>query len=346
MPNAVISSRPQLTIRGERRVDAEDLLTAAVVNLPWHGCAHGELHLTNWGRPGGTGAPTFALTDITLGCAVSLAMGQNDPTTLFRGEVTAIEERYGDGTPTMVLLVQDKLHRLGRTRHCRTFENQNPNDVVSQIAQEGGLQADVAFSSATNTWHQLNESDLAFLMRLSGRFGVGARLVGDVLRIKADDPDPNPIRLSAQDSVLKARLCADLNHQPTESHVYGYNLNAAAAVHHVAQTLVPPTNGQSAAATLQQLGWSGPEIVPQPWPRVPGEAQDYAQAHFQRVAGRFVEGELVCQGEPSLTSGREIELSGVSPSLLGKYRVVHCVHRFDNALGHETHIKLQRGSLS
>jgi hypothetical protein len=73
-----------------------------------------------------------------------------------------------------------------------------------------------------------------------------------------------------------------------------------------------------------------------------GFADGFAKGHFNRLAKRFISGDIRCQGEPSLRSGREIELSGVSERMAGSYRVVHCVHRFDNASGYETHLKVNR----
>ena len=55
-------------------------------------------------------------------------------------------------------------------------------------------------------------------------------------------------------------------------------------------------------------------------------------------------GEIVTSGIPSLRSGREIELSGVSPRMLGRYQVVDCRHRFDSQ-GYRTTIRVQRPDL-
>ncbi|MEW5755353.1 MAG: phage late control D family protein [Pseudomonadota bacterium] len=341
--SAFINTRPTFKLNGQSRANLEPALTAMVVNLPLHGCGHGELHLTNWGVPDGGQDPDFVLDDIALGAELEIQMGEDNPVTLFKGEITAVEERYGEGAPILVLLVQDKLHRLARARHCRTFEDQSPDDVVQSIASAAGLQADVSISTLTATWHQLNESDLAFLLRIAGRFDIGLRLVGNTLRAKAEEADSAPVALSAQDSALKVRLIADLNHQPSASAVHGYNLADDAAADHSASSMTPAPGGTSAATTLGNLSWSSDEIVPQPFARSSAEAEAYATAHFRRQAKRFIQGEIVCQGEPSLTSGREIELSGVSPRLRGIYQVVHCVHRFDSVSGYETHLKVNKG---
>jgi uncharacterized protein len=341
---AFISTRPAFKVDGSNRADMAQALLGMVINLPLHGCAHAELQLTNWGIPQGQDSPDFVLSDIGLGAQLEILMGQDNPVSLFKGDITGIEERYGGGgAPMVVLLVQDKLHRLARSRHCRSFEDQSPDDLVQSIAGDAGLQADTNLSGLTSTWHQLNESDLAFLMRIAGRFDVGIRLVGDTLRAKAEESDPNPVSLSSQDSALKVRLIADLNHQPTESTVDGYNLADDANADYTASSVTPAPTGTTGAAALNELGWTSAETVPHPFARSSGEAEAYANAHFRKQAKRFIQGDIVCQGEASLTSGREIDLSGVSSRLRGVYQIVHCVHRFDNVSGFETHLKVNKG---
>lgn len=328
------------------RPELQDALGALVVNLPLTGMAHAELELTNWGLVEGATGPGFAFQDIPLGASIQIRMGDADNgANIFEGEITAIEERYGDGAPRLCLLLQDKLHRLARKRQSRVFEEQSPDDILNTVASDAGLQADVSVSSTAATYHQLNESDLAFLLRLCGQFDCSLRLEGEVIRARAEEQDVQPIELNAQDSALRVRLTADLNHQPLQSRVLGFNAAAGDSVDASADSLAAPPAGRTAADTLDELGWDGDEIVPQPFPRNRGEAQSFADSHFRRLARRFVSGELHCLGEPGLRSGREVELGGVSPRLCGTYQVSHCVHRFDSSRGFETHLKVCRGGL-
>ncbi|GGO76221.1 hypothetical protein GCM10011348_02910 [Marinobacterium nitratireducens] len=344
--NAFINSRPVVRVDGERRDDLVEALTGLVVNLPLHGCAHAELTLTNWGTPEGASTPAWVFDDIALGAELEIDMGQPDPVRIFKGEVTAIEEQYGEGAPTLALLLQDRLHRLARARQNRSYEEYSPDEIVRAIAAEAGLRADVQVSGVNDSWHQLNESDLAFLLRLLGRFDIALRLEDDTLRARPEEPDSAPVELSAQDSALRVRLIADLNHQPRASRSQGYSVATAEAVEHSSERLSPAPEATSAADTLSRLGWPGDETVPHPFARSQAEADAYAQAHFHRMAKRFVQGDIVCQGEPTLKSGREILLSGVSPRLRGTYQVVHCSHRFDSSTGYETHLKVNRADWS
>lgn len=339
---AFISSRPNFKVDGREREDLQESLTGMVINQPLHGSAHAELNLTNWGTPEGAADPDYLFNDIGLGAQLDIEMGEDEPSLLFSGEITAIEEQYGDGAPSLALLLQDKLHRLARSRQNRSYEEQSPDDIVQAIASDAGLRAEVQVSSINDTWHQLNESDLAFLLRLLGRFDIAMRLQGDTLIAKPEQPDAQPIELDAQDSALKVRLLVDLNHQPLTSQVQGYNAGAAEAVEHDSESITPAPSGTTAADTLNAVNWPGDEIVPRPFARSNAEAQAYAEAHFHRQAKGFVKGEIICQGEAQLTTGREIDLSGVTPRLAGIYQIVNCVHRFDNESGYETHLKVNK----
>jgi phage protein D len=339
---AFVSSRPGLSVDGREDERLRDALTGMVVNLPLNGVAHAELVLTNWGLDEGERDPNVIFQGLGLGARIEISLGEEDPRRVFDGEVTGIEERYGEGAPQLVLLLQDKLHHLARRRNSRAFEDQSPDDIVQAVAGEAGLRVDSNVSSITSTFHQINESDLAFLFRLLGRFDIGLRLAGDTLRARAEEQDPEPIRLDAQDNANRVRLIADLNHQPLSPRVLGFNPGNAEATDGSADALESPPAGTTAAATLNRLGWAGEEVVPRPFARSQAEADAFAQAHFGRQAGHFLSGDIQCQGEPTLSSGREIDLQGVSERLRGTYRVVHTVHRFDGESGYETHIRVRR----
>ncbi|HWV14433.1 MAG TPA: contractile injection system protein, VgrG/Pvc8 family [Cellvibrio sp.] len=341
--SAFVSTRPQIKIAGTENTDLAEALTALAINLPLCGIAHAEIKVTNWIATGDTGEHDYGFQSIGLGESLEILIEQEDtPVPLFKGEVTALEESYGEGAPQLTILAQDKLHRLARTRHSRVFEEQSLDDVINSIASGAGLTADVSLSSTVATYHQLNESDMAFVLRLSGSLDIAARLQGDQLRVKPEQADGNPVELNAQDSALKIRLIADLNQQPRSIKVKGYNLDNDQEVNETGDSLRDPASHKTAASTLSDLGWDGEEIVPQPFPRAQGEAEALAKGHFNRAAKRFISGDIQAIGEAALRSGREIELSHVSPRFAGRYQVIHCLHQFNSASGFETHLKVNK----
>lgn len=339
---AFINIRPIVKIDGEEDSDFRQALSSFVINLPLHGSAHGELTANNWIASGDAATQDFGFQAVGFGKTLDISMGEDEQQLLFSGEITGIEERYGDGTPQLVVLVQDKLHRLARSRNNRVFEQQSVDDVISTIAGELGLSPDVNVSTTTATFHQVNESDLAFVTRLAGAFGVAVRIEGQNLRARPETADAEPLELSVHDSATKVRLLADLNHQPTKITVKGFNPSNGESVSQDCEALDNAPEGMTAKNIIEEVSWAGTNIVPQPFPRSQGEAEAYAKTHFARLAKRFISGDLICTGEPTLKSGREVDLSGVSPRFAGKYQVVHCVHCFDNARGFETRLKINR----
>ena len=344
MPDPAYSSaRPRLKIGDAERADLADALQAATLNMPLHGMAHGELLLNFFGADADDSAPDFRFTDIALGDRVQVGFGEDAALRVFDGEITGIEERYGDGAPRLVLLLQDPLHRLGRARAPRVYAATTVDDLLRAVAERAGLAHDVAVSDAASDWHQLNESDLAFLLRVIGPFGIALRMHNGVLRARAEEPDPAPITLDTADNAMTARLLADLAHQPTRSAVNGFDLRAGSDVAGARDRLEPAPAGSSAADLLGTLGWDGAEIVPRPWPATAALARAYARGHFERRARVFCSGEVVCTGDPRLRAGREVRLENVSPRMAGTWGVSHCVHSFDTGSGYRARLKLRRG---
>lgn len=338
---SVENARPILLRDG---VVLDDLAEAEVVQsvaieLPIDGRANAEIKLMNWGRRDGeTG---FQWQGIALGDAIAVAFVDPERP-VFAGQVTAIEERYGEGAPALVLLVEDALHRLARRRRSRVFEAQSPDDVLRAVASDHGLDADVAVSSASGDWHQLNETDLNFIARLAARWDIAVRCHDGGLRARAEADDPAPVAVSPQASAQHIRIIADLNHQPQGSGLRGWDFQGGDRIEDSAERLQPPPQGRAAARLLGDLGWGGTEWLGRPQPQSADQAREWAAAAFRRQARSFLSGEVLMQGNPALRVGGEVDLTEVSERLAGRYRVVHLCHRFDSAGGFISHLCIQR----
>lgn len=336
----LLSVRPRLRLDGQDRANLGEATLTLEVRLPRSGMASAELRLLNWSGAGGQ--PDFVFQDIRLGQRLDILLGEAATSAVFSGEITAIEEHYGSGAPQIVLLAEDALHKLARKRGNRAYENQSLDDVIRRIAGDAGLSADVQASSATATWLQNNESDLAFLLRQLAPLDIGLRLHDGRLRARDEETDGNPVTLRPGDKAERIRLIADLNRQPTSVTVSGYDLATDAEVNAGNDALSPAPAGQTAGTVLGKLGWTSESTFAHPFARSQSEADGLARKHFQRAANRFLYGEIVCRDTPDLRSGREIELADVSPRLAGRYRVVDCRHRFDGESGLRTHLHVQR----
>jgi phage protein D len=343
MPDPVpfANARPTARIDGLDRPNLEAAVLEAVVVQPAGGMDSAEIRLNNWG-PVGEGPPGFVFQDIALGARIELFLGQDTTTPLFDGEITAIEERYGDGAPQLILLAEDRLHRLALNRRSRVFENQSCDAVVASIAQEAGLSADVRVSQASSSLFQLNESDLAFLRRLLGRFGVAPRLRGGTLVARVEEAPTTPVPLGQDDQVRRLRVMADLARQPSRAVARGYDLKADEAVTATAERARPATRRTAARDVLTRLGWPGEELFAHPPPTTQGEADDYAAGAFAIAARRFLHGDLICDGNPAVVAGATVDIGGVSDRIAGIYRVMEATHHFSLASGYETFARIAR----
>lgn len=314
---------------------------ALQVHLPRIGMASAELRLLNWSATEG-GQPDFLFSTIRPGSTIEIFLGEGASNAIFTGDITAFEERYGDGAPQVVILAEDALHTLARQRHNRVFEAMSLDDVIQQIAGEASLQTDINVSTHRDTWLQVNESNLAFLMRQLAPYDVGLRLENQHLRARDDEPDPQPVTIDPGDNALHIRLIADLNQLPHEVTVKGYNLERDCEADASSSSLSPSASGQTGTALLTELGWEGASTLPHPFVRSQQEAESLATKQFRQRANRFIHGEIICRGTIDMHSGREVQLNNVSPRLAGRYRVMECWHQFDMDNGLRTRIKVQR----
>jgi phage protein D len=336
-----VSSRPGITLNGSPNPDMVKALLDVTVRAPEAGMTSAEIRLVNWGdKP--DKPVTFMFDTVSVGDKIEIAFGLAQQKTVFKGDITGIEERYGEGAPQIVLLAEDALHKLARHREQRVFEQTSPNDIVNTLASDVGLKADVKLSDTPGTYHQLNESNLHFLRRLAARYAVTPRCVDGTLICREREPLPTPVTLDAGDTLKRLRVVADLNRQPVQVKVTGYDLAAASPADSTATKLLVPANGPTAAAALGKLGWDGNEIYAFAAPATQDEAADYASAAFDAMARRFLHGDIVCTGNPDVWVGGAVALSGVSQRLSGNYAVVACAHLFDETAGYQTYARIER----
>jgi phage protein D len=336
-----VSSRPGIRLNGTANTDMASSLLDIAVRAPETGMASAEVRLVNWGSPA-SGPTSFLFNTVALGDKIEIAFGLAQQKTVFKGEVTGIEERYGDGVPQLVLLAEDALHRLARVRNSRVFAQQSPNAIVSTLAGDAGLQADAKLSDTPGDYNQLNESDFHFLRRLAARYAAFPRVVDTTLTCRKREKPPAPVTLDAGDTLKRLRVVADLARQPTQTAVKSQDLAAGQAISATGTTLMVPASGKTAAQSLQGLGWTANETFACPAPATQAEATDFANAALDAQGRRFLHGDLVCTGNPDVTVGAAVSLTGVSPRLTGTYAVVACAHLFDESAGYQTYARIER----
>ncbi|HEX9090672.1 MAG TPA: hypothetical protein VF831_04250, partial [Anaerolineales bacterium] len=115
---------------------------------------------------------------------------------LFDGEIVEIEPDFDPGTQQLIVRAFDRLHRLSRGRHVRSFLNVSDDDLVHKIAQEVGLQAKVGPTSQVYPYvFQNNETNLTFLQGRAAALGYLLYVQGKTLHCEAPQSNGQPVEL-------------------------------------------------------------------------------------------------------------------------------------------------------
>src|SRR6185437_9692758 len=109
---------------------------------------------------------------------------------LFDGEIIELEPDFGAAANRLVIRAFDRLHRLARGRYVRSFVNVTDGDLVSKIAQEQGLHADVGPTSQVYPYVlQNNQTNLEFLQARAKALGYLVFVDEKTLHVTAPKAD-------------------------------------------------------------------------------------------------------------------------------------------------------------
>lgn len=254
---------------------------------------------------------------------------------IFDGEIVEIEPRMEGGVRRLVVRGFDKLHRLTRGMHVRRFAQSTDGDVIKKIAKEVGLTAKVG--QETSTAHpyiiQANESNLTFLQRRAAAIGCLLYVKGDTLH--CEPPGGNgaavTITWSLELSAFYPRMTTvgQLNEvvargwDPQQRHeIVGTSRGS--------DKMEPKVGEKKKGGTLAKSAFNieAKQTVADRPVRSQAYAQQLARAIADRHAGRFIEAEGICGGDPSIVAGQKLQIDKVGTRFSGTYFVTNAVHSF------------------
>lgn len=339
-----VNSRPTIRIDGMKKSLVDEMLQSMSLRETADGMAALELGFTDWvSRPGGS--PEFAFGDgafLKLGAEIKIYGGDvNDPQEIFRGRISALESDCAvDSPPMIIALAEDRLNAARKTRRCETFEAATLEDIVRKVANRHGLSAVVKdLPSVKSDWVQLNESDLAFLRRLTSRFEASIQVVGDELQVKVFGAEPRgKLELRLNDKLLSICITADLAEQAKEVSVSGYDTAKGSATRQSAATgSLGPGKGSTGASLVESaLNAGRSENLGQFGDIAVDEAKAMSSAAFARRARRFVQARGLAEGNAELRVGTWLTLKRVNPMFEGDYVVSETHHAFSLKTGYTT----------
>ena len=342
--HALYSARPTLRLAGEADLRLSNLLIAMRMEEGEGGMSRLELRLSNLvATTDGATEPAFgAGSDLQLGAAIEVYAGDvQAPVEIFRGKVSAIEHVYSmGGAPEFVVLAEDALQAARLARRSQVYTDMSPADVVRQVAGALNLRPTITgLTSPTDTWAQINESDLAFLRHLLARFDADLQIVGEELQVSPrGDVARGEVELVLFGQLMSARVIADLSQQVTATSASGWNAVDGSAVSFEATQLTHsgPGSGRGGPSWLDEAFGSRREHIGHLVVSSDAEAEAVAQAAYDQRARRFVRIEGLAEGNPAIRVGTTVAVSGLSAQFDNRYYVSKATHLYDQTAGYRS----------
>lgn len=283
----------------------------------------------------------FVLTDGTSTFAigkpleVSIADYTGTDKPVFKGEIVALGVEQGHGERhEFVVEALDKAHRLGHVSRTRTYLQSSYSNMISKIAQENGLTADVSASGASNPTFEYmlqNVSDFAFLDRIAMRIGA-EWFVDDTKLVVRDRPSTASVTLTFGTNLRRFRARYSGSERIGEVQTAGWDYRAKQRVVGTDTAKVKTPDNSSSTGGLPGLrtgadGFgtrklvTGATVV-----EMTAEANTVAKA----IGTRQSTAELIAKGEalgnPDLKAGTKVTIQQVGTRLSGSYYVTEVEH--------------------
>jgi phage protein D len=328
---------------------SQDLLRLSVedaLNTP----ARCRVDFNNWGALAGQiGYLYFNKDELGLGRGLSIRVGK---TTLFKGKINAVEADYPDDAPAQIAATaEDRLADLRLSQHTRSFTDTSLADVLYQIGNEHGLR--IAIKADVPSLHyaslyQHNQTDLEFLLSLTGGVGANVRFSNARLEVFQHWRVKKPLSLVLGSSLISAHAIADLTDQRTTVHVTGWDWQDKEVIDAAADAglLTDELGGLTGGSILLSAGFGeDAEYLLQQRPFSAQEASSMAQAAFRQRARGFAQVEAVADGNPKLNAGIPVQISGLGAWFDGRFYVTRVLHRFDLQKGYRSEFQATRAGI-
>ena len=284
------------------------------------------------------GAEHDAKWDFNIGDEVECKLGDFSKP-VFNGEIIAIEPGFqADGGASITIRALDKIHRLGRGRQTRFWEEMKDSDVASEVGAESGLGVEC---DPTEKMHpyilQRNETNVAFLKRLAARNNFTLRVEDNKLLFKKASFRSREVEIAMGGNLRSLRMAFNSSDMVQKVVVRGWDPSKKEEIVGVASAsdVVPMGDGELGAEAAGKFGESTAYITDVPVASQQ-QAQEIALSEMERLARQFCRGSGSVEGDDSLRAGAMVTLSGMPEMAGGKFFVIASRHVISLRAGYST----------
>ncbi len=255
---------------------------------------------------------------------------------IFDGEIVEVEPHFDAEGVQVVVRAFDRLHRLARGRHARTFLNVTDGDIIRQIAGEAGLQAQVDATSRVHDYVvQWNQTNLEFLRERAAALGYLLYVDGRKLCCVKPPAARAPVELRWGEDLSAFRPRLSTVDQVNEVTVYGWSPQTKQAVIGRETTgAVTPAIGISdkgGALAKKAFNITAKDLLVESAVRSQSEAEQIAKGIFNQHESRYIEADGTAAGNPKIRAGTAIKVSNIGNRFSGTYMVTSATHRYSAA---------------
>ncbi|MGE0710772.1 MAG: phage late control D family protein [Planctomycetota bacterium] len=268
---------------------------------------------------------------------------------VFGGEIVRRDCEFPVRGPAVVTVVAfDKQAKLRRERRSRTWLDAKDSDIISALASDAGLSADVKATTTTLPYVvQFNQPNLSFLYERCRRLGYIVTIDEKDAKLTA-----KPIEDVTADVTLKwgkdllafsARM--SVASQLTEVSVRGWDMTKKEKIQDklAASAVKAQFGGSDLGAKLaESTGGKRTSLMASTPIFSLGEATAMAESLMTAAAQTYALAEGTCQGDPKLRPGKALTVEEVGARASGPYLVNEVYHHFQPGLGYSTHFQLNR----
>ena len=344
--NDIYTTIPIIEVDGQTNDMVQSLLVEMDMTETDEGMSALELNFINTATVEGRGNDlAFEYSDndlLSIGKSVKVSAGdRSNPDEIFRGTITALEIQMGSiEEPRLMVLAEDSLQKARMKRHTRLHDAGPLGDIVRSVASGLGMQVDITgMDQDVDKQLQFNESDLAFLRRLLGRFDGDLQIVGDKIKVAPrSDIRRSEITLELGSQLLKVRVMADLANQVSKITFAGWDVSQGREINveSNASADLGPGRGKSGPEFLNETIGDRSEHMSHAGTRDESEAESLVNAAYSRCVRKFVCAEGIAEGNPGIRVGTHLTLTGLGPRFENTYYVTSVRHHYDMTNGYRT----------
>jgi uncharacterized protein involved in type VI secretion and phage assembly len=270
------------------------------------------------------------------------ATGDRTTTSIFKGQIAAVEPEFTKTGVTIVARAYDRAHKLNRERKTRTFQQMSASNMVSKIANESGLSPKVTATTVVHEFfQQSNETDWDFLWRLALMEDMEIVVDDRTLAFRpANVSNGAAVALTWQDNLISFRPRMSGVQQPKTVNVRAWDPKAKQTVNGSAGSAVTTSQpGVERSAVSTDLG-GGTTAVTDRVAANRGEADAIAKSTLNRLADGFYEADGVAFGNPKITAGNKVQIANVGQKFAGTFTVSSSTHSYRGGSGYQTSFQI------